>query len=286
MKIDFERERRWWDAKAPSEEHDNGDEPVNRALRWREIKRHLDSSVRTILEIGGATGRFSIPLAARGFDVTHVDFSPAVLKIAQEKAAKAKVESIRFLEANATNLAMFADHTFDLVLNMDGAISFCGARAGDAIRESCRVARHKVLMTVSNRAQITASVVRGSLAVSGGFMRAVESFFERGEWHQDEYDDNYLLAEGITQNYFGAFKAFTPQLLRNILENAGMRVLRCGGLGSLSCLCGWENIAAHFENSADLFEEFLDLCERFDAKIMPDGPGTYHRAGVIAVAEW
>ncbi len=38
MEVDFEREKAWWDAKAPAEE-DRFDEAANRALRWREIER-------------------------------------------------------------------------------------------------------------------------------------------------------------------------------------------------------------------------------------------------------
>jgi hypothetical protein len=41
MPLDFDRERDWWDAKAPREEQDSDDEPANIALRWREIERHL-----------------------------------------------------------------------------------------------------------------------------------------------------------------------------------------------------------------------------------------------------
>jgi len=85
MRVDFGREREWWDAKAPKEEQDHLDEAINRALRWREIERHLEG-VRTILEIGAATGAFSIPLARRGFSVTHLDFSPAMLGVARRKA--------------------------------------------------------------------------------------------------------------------------------------------------------------------------------------------------------
>ena len=33
-----------------------------------------------------------------------------------------------------------------------------------------------------------------------------------------------------------------------------------------------------------LFQEFLELCERFDREILPEGLGT-RRAGLIAVAE-
>jgi hypothetical protein len=38
----FDREKMWWDAKAPKEELDSADEYINRALRWREIERHLE----------------------------------------------------------------------------------------------------------------------------------------------------------------------------------------------------------------------------------------------------
>ena len=83
---DFDREREWWDAKAPREETDAADEGINRGLRWREIERHLDGT-RTILDVGGATGAFSIPLAKRGFRVTHLDLSPEMLAIACDKDA-------------------------------------------------------------------------------------------------------------------------------------------------------------------------------------------------------
>jgi len=89
MKVDFDRERAWWDAKAPEEEQDLADEAINRALRWREIELHL-AAVRTVLDIGAGTGAFSIPLARRGFAATHVDFSPAML--APSPAARPKGE--------------------------------------------------------------------------------------------------------------------------------------------------------------------------------------------------
>jgi len=33
-----------------------------------------------------------------------------------------------------------------------------------------------------------------------------------------------------------------------------------------------------------LFQDFLDLCERFDREVLPGGPGTRQRAGLIAAA--
>ena len=63
-----------------------------------------------------------------------------------------------------------------------------------------------------------------------------------------------------------------------------MRVLRVGGLGSLANLCGKETVERVLKNE-DLFQEFLDLCEYFDREILPHGPGTRQRSGMIAVAE-
>jgi hypothetical protein len=87
----------------------------------------------------------------------------------------------------------------------------------------------------------------------------------------------------MTQNYLGALKAFLPGELAAILDNAGMQILRCGGLGSLAGLCSQETLVS-VSNDQGLLESFLSLCERFDAEILPSGPGTRHRAGLIAVA--
>lgn len=281
MEVDFDRERVWWDAKASHEEHDLSDEVINRALRWREIERHL-ANVRTILTVGGGTGAFSIPLARRGFSVTHVDFSPAMLDIARQKAQD--LGTITFLEANAVDLSRFADRSFDLVLNMDGAISFCGSEASQAIHETCRVTKRTLILTASNRVAMVPVWVSVSVKAIGEVVPAVYAMFERGEWHQSQFLQNEQLSKGMTQDYMGAFKAFLPDELRSILKQQGMRVVRCGGLGTLARLCGKETVKQALEDKT-LFKTFLDLCERFDTEILPEGPGTRQRAGLIAVAK-
>lgn len=280
MPADLTRERRWWDAKALREEEDQGDEAINRALRWRELERHLDG-VRTILDVGGGTGAFSVPLAKRGYEVTHLDFSPAMLRIAREKARD--LPSLRFVEANAVALP-FADASFDLVLNMDGAISFCGSGAERALRESCRVASRTLVVAVSNRAWMVPVWVGGCVQILGAIAPAAEAMLTRGEWHQDQFPGNPALTRGMTQDYMPAFHAYTPAELRAILQDEGLRVQRCGGLGSLALLCGQETVGRVLKDEA-LREAFLDYCERFDEAILPDGPGTRHRAGLLAVAE-
>ncbi len=283
MKVNFERERKWWDAKAPHEERGLADKglEVNRALRWRELERHLEG-VETVLDVGAGTGAFSIPLAERGFSVTHVDFSPRMLDFACEKARGLK--NIRFVEANATDLSQFSDRSFDIVLNFDGAISFCGSEAEQAILESCRVTKRKLIVTVSNRVCMIPVYMEASLKAASRIVPAVHEMLDRGTWSQDQFPENPLLSRGCTEDYFGSFKAFLPGELKEALEAAGMRVLRIGGIGSLENFCA-ATVVENAMGSDKLREEFLDLCERFDKDILPGGPGTRERAGLMAVAE-
>ena len=116
----------------------------------------------------------------------------------------------------------------------------------------------------------------------GVFPPAIYAMLDQGEWHQEQFPENAMLTKGLTQDYLGAFKAFLPSELRKISEHAGMRVLRVGGLGSLANLCGREALERVLSDEA-LFQK--ELCERFDNEILPEGPGTRQRAGLIAVAE-
>jgi len=92
------------------------------------------------------------------------------------------------------------------------------------------------------------------------------------------------MSKGVRQDYFGVFRAFSPRELRGILEEAGMNVVRIGGLGSLANFCG-KGVVERVLADETLLDEFLDLCDRFDREILPGGPGTVQRAGLVAVAE-
>jgi SAM-dependent methyltransferase len=56
------------------------------------------------LDLGSGTGRFSIDLARRGWQVTGVDVVPKAVSIARERAREAGVEA-RFVEADVANFA-------------------------------------------------------------------------------------------------------------------------------------------------------------------------------------
>ncbi|HTQ33887.1 MAG TPA: class I SAM-dependent methyltransferase [Stellaceae bacterium] len=89
--------------------------PEERAAWDRVFGLALGGRERLVaLDIGCGTGFLSLELAARGHDVTGIDFAPEMLALAKDKAAKAGA-AIRFEHADAENLP-FGDASFDLVI--------------------------------------------------------------------------------------------------------------------------------------------------------------------------
>ena len=69
---------------------------------------------KRILEIGAGTGRYSIPLAKEGFDVTAVELVAHNLDILKQKLDSS--ETLHALQGNALDLSRFDDDCFDLTL--------------------------------------------------------------------------------------------------------------------------------------------------------------------------
>ena len=71
-----------------------------------------------LLDVACGTGNASVPAAKAGARVTGLDFAPALLEIARERASDAMVE-IDFVEGDAQELP-FEDASFDRVLSTFG----------------------------------------------------------------------------------------------------------------------------------------------------------------------
>jgi len=87
-------------------------------VTWRYLTRHLPR-VGSILEIGAATGRYTLPLCRLGYDVTAVDLSAALMeKCRRRLAAEQLPGQPRFVVADARDLHSVAGAEFDAVLLM------------------------------------------------------------------------------------------------------------------------------------------------------------------------
>jgi 2-polyprenyl-3-methyl-5-hydroxy-6-metoxy-1,4-benzoquinol methylase len=72
-----------------------------------------------ILEVGAATGRYTLGLAQRGYAVTAVDLSPACLDECKTNLTTAGFSGkVQYIVDDARSLAETADRDFDVVLLM------------------------------------------------------------------------------------------------------------------------------------------------------------------------
>ena len=276
---DYEK---FWDEISQVEEVDYDDEMINRLLRFKAIQCHL-SGVRKILDVGAATGAFSIPLARMGFDVVHLDLSDEMIKAAKDKAAD--LTNIRFVKQDAACLDVFENNEFDLVLCFDGAISFSGRKAGNVISEICRVGK-KVMLSVSSKSCMTGTWLNYSITKLNRIHPSVKDMMETGYFNKNNYDD----AEELTS--IAELKAYDVDELRDVLDKKGMNVLECRSIGSLTHLYlmhlyrqNTANGVYEKINAISTDKDFLEICDYYDKFVMPNGMGSFRRAGIFAVAE-
>jgi S-adenosylmethionine-dependent methyltransferase len=91
-------------------------------LSLRYLSEHLDSlpGDSKVLDAGGGTGSYAIPLARRGYQVCLLDFSSQMLALAREKIRgldASLLERIDLCQASAGEIGrLFPPHDFDLIL--------------------------------------------------------------------------------------------------------------------------------------------------------------------------
>lgn len=108
-------------------------------ITMKYIEKYLTPNSK-ILEIGAGTGRYSITLAERGYEVTAVELVPHNIKIMKSKV-KAK-HNIKIYEGNACDLPFIADNTYDIVLLLGPMYHlFTDEDKHKAISEALRVAK-------------------------------------------------------------------------------------------------------------------------------------------------
>ncbi len=103
----------------PQREHRRlEDHQLEYELTWRYLARYLPAQ-GSILEVGAATGRYTLELAKRGYAVTAVDLSSGLLEECRKQLIAARLErQVRLVVADARDLGEIVAHEFDAVLLM------------------------------------------------------------------------------------------------------------------------------------------------------------------------
>ena len=87
-------------------------------LTWRYLDRYLPGQ-GSILEVGAATGRYTLELAKRGYTLTAVDLSAGLLEQCRNNIREAGLEKqVQFAVADARDLSKIAERNFEAVLLM------------------------------------------------------------------------------------------------------------------------------------------------------------------------
>ena len=94
---------------------------IEEAIRWLNLSKppyepnsavvSTSSTTVKIADIGAGTGRYSVELCHRGYDVTAVELVKHNLEI-----LRSKHENIKTWQGDARNLSFLEDHTFDITL--------------------------------------------------------------------------------------------------------------------------------------------------------------------------
>ncbi len=87
-------------------------------LTWRYLNQYLPSK-GSILEIGAGTGRYTLELARRGYSVTAVDMSAALIEECRKRIVEEGLDKqVRLVVADARDLSQVGEKDFDVILLM------------------------------------------------------------------------------------------------------------------------------------------------------------------------
>jgi ubiquinone/menaquinone biosynthesis C-methylase UbiE len=185
-------------------------EPVT----WDNIRRFLPSLPARVLDAGGGTGRWAIPLAKMGYDVTLTDLSQGMLDVARSKIVAADVsERVRILRQDIRDMHDLPAEHFDLVLAEGDPVSYCEDPAA-AIRELARVAKLGAYVLVSVDSRIGAASALNQLDLD-----AAEALLRTGQMQWRDQKPDYAFP----------IHAFTIPELAGLFEANGLRVVRVLG---------------------------------------------------------
>ncbi len=101
------------------------------------ILEELNSNDR-ILELGAATGAYTLALAEKGYNVTALEYVKENLDVLKSKLNKS--HNVSPIQGDAKDLSMFEDESFDVVLNMGPLYHFPNEKDRDqVVKETMRV---------------------------------------------------------------------------------------------------------------------------------------------------
>jgi SAM-dependent methyltransferase len=184
----------------PAKEHDRlARNQLEYELTWRYLHQYLPPQ-GSILEVGAASGRYTLELAKRGYAVTAVDLSAALIEECRKRIVAEGVEKqVRLVVADARDFREVTETGFDAVLLMGPLYHL--------VEEADRKAALKEAFNRLRTGGVIFSSFLSRFGILGELLRNVPG------WIEDQTEARSLLASGKRPDDYprGGFRGYSAK---------------------------------------------------------------------------
>jgi len=180
-------------------------------LTWRYIEPFLPHA-GVVLDAGGGTGKWSIPIAKKGLKVVIFDISQDMLNVASVKVRESGLEgSVSFRQGDICNMP-FGDNSFDFVLAEGDPISYC-SNPDLAVKELGRVLKPDCYLSAGTDSLYS---------ILGRMLNQPD--IDLNQFHKVFKEKRFF-----AKNWGFDCWLFTPKDLRKLFTKHGFKVVRIAG---------------------------------------------------------
>ena len=180
-------------------------------LTWRYIEPYLPHA-GVVLDAGGGTGKWCIPVAKKGLSVVVCDISQDMLNVASLKVKENGLDGkVSFRQGDICSLP-FGDNSFDFVLAEGDPISYCG-NPDLAVRELGRVLRPNCYLS----------------AGVDSLYPTLRRTLEQPEVDLNQFHKVYKEKRLFAKNWGFHCWLFTPEDLKQLFTKHGFKVVKIVG---------------------------------------------------------
>jgi len=194
--------------------------PLEYELTWRYLNQYLPSQ-GSILEIGAATGRYTLELARRGYRLTAVDLSALEIEKCRQNLIEAGLaDRVRLVVADARDLSAVTERGFDAVLLM-GPLYHLVIEADRKV--ALKEAYHRL-----REGGILVSAFISRLGIMGDLLKNVPAWIEEQTEVRSVLEkgkDPFDYAQGGFRGYFARIPEIAP-----LHEALGLETLVVAGV--------------------------------------------------------
>jgi ubiquinone/menaquinone biosynthesis C-methylase UbiE len=158
-----------------------------------------------VLDLGCGDGTTALPAARLGADVLGVDIASNLVEAGNRHAQAEGLKNCRFQEGDATNLSDLADHSFDLVVSIFGAMF--APKPFDVAREIVRVTRPGGRIVMGNWIPNDPTLVAQILKISSAYSPPpLEGFVSPMTWGIESNVIERFAAAGVSSEKISFIK--------------------------------------------------------------------------------